>query len=298
MNNQRKLAYQAIKEVSKDHYGWQKILLEYIHSSRQAYNKFLNHEETLLEHRDKILKERVQAIYEFHNRSIGAGKILKDIKVDDKIKFDVSLKQVKRIMRILMISCITRVKKKNRKKNEEKYIKDNVLNQKFTVTEPFKVWLADSTQLVYGNKVLHKVRLSGVLDLYGRRLIGHLVTPSETAEAEVKLFEDTFKKMGAVHPLVHTDRGPAYTSNEFNNLLVEKKAKRSMSRPGTPYDNAPMERWWNDFKIRWINLHPVPKTLEELNALIEEGIYYFNKYDRSETRNDLTPDEYWAEVIK
>jgi len=160
------------------------------------------------------------------------------------------------------------------------------------------VWLADSTQLVYGNKVLHKVRLSGIIDLYGRKLIGHLVTPSETADAEVELFENTFKTMGDVHPLVHTDRGPAYTSNKFNDLLVRNRARRSMSRPGMPYDNSPMERWWNDFKIRWINLHPIPKTLDALKVLIEEGIDYFNKYDRSETRNDLTPNEYWSEAFK
>ncbi|WP_277950021.1 integrase core domain-containing protein [Weissella confusa] len=24
-----------------------------------------------------------------------------------------------------------------------------------------------------------------------------------------------------------------------------------MSRPGTPYDNAIMEKFWNDFKVEW-----------------------------------------------
>jgi transposase InsO family protein len=69
-----------------------------------------------------------------------------------------------------------------------------------------------------------------------------------------------------------------------------------MSRPGTPYDNAPMERWWNEFKLRWMERHPMPKTLQELERLVEEGIEYFNHHNRSAQRNGLTPDEYWNEA--
>lgn len=70
-----------------------------------------------------------------------------------------------------------------------------------------------------------------------------------------------------------------------------------MSRPGAPYDNAPMERWWNEFKLRWMARHPTPKTYQELVKLVEEGIVYFNHQNRSAQRNGLTPDEYWNEAI-
>ena len=69
-----------------------------------------------------------------------------------------------------------------------------------------------------------------------------------------------------------------------------------MSRPGTPFDNAPIERFWNDFKLRWIDLHETPKTLEELIVLVEEGMKYFDAADRSEKRNGLTNEEFWGEV--
>lgn len=70
-----------------------------------------------------------------------------------------------------------------------------------------------------------------------------------------------------------------------------------MSRPGTPYDNAPMERWWNEFKLRWMARHPRAKTYQELITLVESGIEYFNHDNRSAQRNGLTPDEYWNEAI-
>ncbi|MGV0030056.1 IS3 family transposase, partial [Latilactobacillus curvatus] len=61
-------------------------------------------------------------------------------------------------------------------------------------------------------------------------------------------------------------------------------------------DNAPMERWWNEFKLRWMARHPLAKTCEELVRLVEEGIEYFNHHNRSAQRNGLTPDEYWSEA--
>ncbi|MFH5811651.1 hypothetical protein [Companilactobacillus sp. FL22-1] len=92
--------------------------------------------------------------------------------------------------------------------------------------------------------------------------------------------------------MVHTDRGAAFTSNSFNNFLDQHSVTRSMSRPGTPYDNASMERWRSEFKLRWMDIHPTPKTFEELVRLENDGIHYFNEISRSHTRNGHTPAEY------
>lgn len=297
MNKQHRQAYLAIKEVSQDQHGWQKILLEYVGVSRQSYNKFFNHSSTQWEINNNLLTKQVSRIYELHNRSIGAGKILLDLKVCKDITFKVTLKQVKRVMRDLMITCIARKAKKSQKDNEEEYIKDNILNQNFKVSQPHQVWLADSTQLEYGIKNKHKVQLSGVLDLYGRRMISYHISPSEDTDSEISTFKKAFKSMGDVHPMVHTDRGSAFSSKRFNIFLIQHESIHSMSRPGTPYDNSPIERWWNDFKLRWINLHETPKTLEELKLLVKDGMNYFDTLDRSETRNGLTPKEYWNESI-
>lgn len=297
MNKQRGQAYQAIKEVCQNHHGWISILLEYIGVSRQAYHKFHNHTETEFEIRDKELKKNVQLIYEKHHKSIGAGKILTNLRSEKLVNSDVTLKQIKRVMKELKIICIARKKKKNLKKIEEEYLKDNVLNQDFTVSKPNEIWLSDSTQLEYGKKNKHSVRLSGILDLFGRYLVGYKITETETAVAETSMFEETFEKIGNVHPLVHTDRGSAYVSYAFNALLKQHQVIRSMSRPGTPFDNSPMEHWWGEFKSRWIDLHPVPATREELDDLISEGINYFNNMDRSDTRKGLTPAEYWNEAF-
>lgn len=297
MKKQRRQAYQAIKIVCQNNHGWISILLTYIGVSRQAYNKFHNRTETALDRRDRVLKKHVKRIYLEHNKGIGAGKILTHLKKEVEINPEPTIKQVKRIMRELRISCIVRKKKKNRKDLNERYIQDNVLNRQFTAEKPNQIWLSDSTQLEYGKGTTHKVRLNGILDTYGNYLIGYKITETETAQAETDMFQETFDRIGNVHPLVHTDRGSAYLSYKFNDLLARHQVTRSMSRPGTPYDNSPMEHWWGDFKERWMNLHPIPESLESLKVLVEQGINYFNKRDRSDKWKGSTPEEYWNEAF-
>lgn len=297
MNEQRKLAYCAIREVSKGNHGSITKLLKIVGVTRQAYYKWLHREETVWESHDRLLKERVQYWFDFHYQGIEAGNILVNLQQDELIDFPVTFKQVRRVMRALNIRCQIRRKRHNRVKQAEQYLQDNVLNQNFDVSAPNEAWLSDSTELTYGVNGEYKMRLSGVLDLYGRRLLSSNLSETETSAAEIQTFQRAFTAAGDVHPLVHTDRGSAYTSGQFNQYLNQFNVKRSMSRPGTPYDNAPMERWWNEFKLRWMDRHPMAKTLSELTQLVEEGIEYFNHHNRSAQRNGLTPDEYWNEAI-
>ncbi|MGY5268951.1 hypothetical protein [Lactiplantibacillus plantarum] len=71
----------------------------------------------------------------------------------------------------------------------EQYLQDNVLDQQFNASRPNQAWLADSTELVYGVNGQYKVRLSGVLDLYGRHLIAHRLSETETSNAEIQVFQ-------------------------------------------------------------------------------------------------------------
>lgn len=297
MKKQHRLAYQAIKEVSKQRHGTINLLLSIVGVSRQAYNKFWHREETPKETEDKLLKKRIMYWYNLNTQTIGAGGILTNLEVDSEITFTVTIKQVKRLMRELGIKCQSRIKKRNRSKQSEIYTQDNILNQNFEVENPNQVWLADSTELSYGINGEHKVRLRGVLDLYGRYLISSTLSPTETSAAEIEVFQMAFDKAGNVCPLVHTDRGSAYTSLSFNNFLGQHDVIRSMSRPGTPYDNSPMERWWSEFKLRWMNRHPTPKTYKELVKLVESGINYFNYINRSRKINSHTPAEHWNMAI-
>ena len=182
--------------------------------------------------------------------------------------------------------------------DQQTYEAENILNRQFDQTAANQVWVTDTTELNYGIR-LNKVRLHVVLDLYGLVLdlygqypVSWLITPTETAEGVVQVFEQARMKEGALAPLIHTDRGAAYTSKAFNQYLVVNDAQHSYSAPGTPADNAVIEHWWADFKAIWIAHLPKAQTLLELEGQVREGITYFTEKFISAKRNDLTAAEY------
>ena len=64
-----------------------------------------------------------------------------------------------------------------------------------------------------------------------------------------------------------------------------------MSRAGCPYDNAPMERYFNTLKNELIN-HYYYKTEKEIYESIEEFAYVWYNHVRPHSYNDyMTPYE-------
>ena len=55
--------------------------------------------------------------------------------------------------------------------------------------------------------------------------------------------------------ILHSDQGSPYTSKAFTDFCEEHDLTQSMSKAGCPYDNAPMERYFNTLKNEEIYLH-------------------------------------------
>ena len=72
--------------------------------------------------------------------------------------------------------------------------------------------------------------------------------------------------------MLHSDQGSQYTSKEFTEYCTKLGVTQSMSKAGYPYDNAPMERYFNTLKNELINLHNY-HTEKELYTAIEEFAY-------------------------
>ena len=54
----------------------------------------------------------------------------------------------------------------------------------------------------------------------------------------MEVFKRATKQAGTFAPMIHTDRGAAYTSKDFNNYLTSHNSRHSLYAPGTPADNA------------------------------------------------------------
>ncbi len=55
--------------------------------------------------------------------------------------------------------------------------------------------------------------------------------------------------------ILHSDQGTQYTSEAFVEFCRSVYVTQSMSRVGCPYDNAPMERYFNTLKNECMNLY-------------------------------------------
>ncbi|KAF0468979.1 IS3 family transposase [Pediococcus acidilactici] len=255
---------------------------------RSKYNQSLGRS---IEQRPIVVNRR-NRIGDFElDTSVGYDKMTRLINLSQQISYNVNKKRIIRIMKEHGIKADYRQPTRKRIQTQQAYEAENILKRQFNQTAANQVWVTDTTEITYGVR-LNKVRLHVVLDLYGQYPVIWLITPTETAEGAIKAFEKARVNEGALAPLIHTDRGAAYTSKAFNQYLVINNAQHSYSAPGTPADNAVIEHWWADFKAIWIAHLPKAQTLVELKQQVKEGITYFTEKFISAKRNDLTAAEY------
>lgn len=91
--------------------------------------------------------------------------------------------------------------------------------------------------------------------------------------------------------LVHSDQGSQYTSKEYTEFCESLGISQCMSKAGYPYDNAPMERYFNTLKNYLIYQHYYHAE-EKLYTAVEEFAYvYYNHVSPHYYNNYKTPFE-------
>ena len=93
--------------------------------------------------------------------------------------------------------------------------------------------------------------------------------------------------------ILHIDQGSQFTSKAFVEFCESVNVTQSMSKAGYPYDNAPMERYFNTLKNECTNLYKF-ETEEALYQKVEEFAYVDYNHVRPHSFNDYrTPYEAW-----
>ena len=83
---------------------------------------------------------------------------------------------------------------------------------------------------------------------------------------------------------MHSDQGSQYTSKALTEYCESVQITQSMSKAGYPYDNAPMERYFNTLKNECTNLY-VFQTEAELYEKVEEYAYVTYNHVRPHSYN-------------
>jgi len=183
----------------------------------------------------------------------------------------------------LGLKSVTRKAKYRYSKGTEAFcVFDNLLKQEFKAKERNQKWCIDFTYLYFAE---HKKRYNcTIIDLYDRRVVASVCSNRINSKlAEITLSKAIASVGGETGMILHSDRGSQFTSKEFIDFCKKHGVIQSMSKPGCPYDNAPMERYFNTLKAELINVH---SYWTEAQLYEEVTAYAYGWY------NNLRPHSY------
>ena len=222
----------------------------------------------------------------------------KSQKVLNSQDIKVSQKRVARRMKELGLRSII-VKKFNHsgsKKVDDKN-KENLLAQDFKATKPSEKWVGDITYIY--TKETGWTYLAIVMDLFDLKIIGWSYGINMTAQLVIDAFKKAQKERKIENGMIfHSDLGSQYTSNEYENLLLEKNVKHSYSKKGYPYDNASMESFNAILKKEEVNVNTYETFNEARLAIFEFIEGWYNNTRIHSSLDYKTPNQKYNEYIK
>ena len=172
----------------------------------------------------------------------------------------------------LGLHSIVRPKKPGTKPGKPHKVFDNKLNQDFHADKPNQKWCTDFTYLFLRNG---DVRYNcAIIDLYDRSVVASVTEKHITSDLAVRTLQKALDSQHLTKGglLLHSDQGSQYTSKAFIEYCESVHVAQSMSKAGYPYDNAPMERYFNTLKNECTKLYEF-RTDEELYQAVEEFAY-------------------------
>ena len=193
--------------------------------------------------------------------------------------------------RELGLRSVVRPKKPDHVHGKPHRIFENRLRQDFTAQKPNQKWCTDFTYLFLKN---HEVRYNcTIIDLYDRSVVASISDKHITSELAIRTLRKALESQPAIKSelILHSDQGTQYTSKAFIEFCESVNISQSMSRAGYPYDNAPMERYFNTLKNECTNLYEFA-TEDALYQRVEEFAYVEYNHVRPHSFNSCrTPYE-------
>ncbi len=165
-------------------------------------------------------------------------------------------------------------KRNSNKPCEEQYIEENLIKDKFSIKTPNYLWCSDITELE-----CHEGRfyLCGIIDVAPRSIVGWSIKRHQRQDIVQEAFEMAVGKYPnrPEEAVYHSDRGCQYTAKRTKELVEKYGFRKSMSRPGTPSDNQPIESFWTTLARELPDIKNL--SFEEASRVIVEYIeLYYN----------------------
>ena len=274
------MIYKCIKENQKE-YGlnW---LLRICKVNKNSYYSFLkNKNEEANKKKERVLKKMLN-IYHAYNGVTGYRMLTSYLA---KEGFKLSFLTTYKYMKELQIQSIVRKRKPAYVKGVSHKIFENLLNRNFSADEKNQKWCTDFTYLFLSDG--SKRYNCSIIDLYDRSIVASITDKFMTANLAIRTLKRAIKAQKTIDTTkltLHSDQGSQFTSKEFIDFCSSEGITQSMSKAGCPYDNAPMERYFNTLKSELIYLYTYD-TEKQLYENIEYFAYVHYNHKRPHMYN-------------
>ncbi len=233
--------------------------------------------------------EQVKRIFNDHQKAYGTRRIKAQLQREGVC---LSRRRIARIMKQeRLVSTYTKAHYRVPKAtcNEAKI--ENIVNRQFTHRQVVEVVVSDLTYVRVGKKWNY---ICTLLDLHNREIIGYSIGANKDAELVERAFAKVQRNLGDIS-IFHTDRGKEFDNQRIERILDQFQIKRSLSKKGTPYDNAVAEATYKTIKTEFIYPQQF-ETKEELKKKFGAYVWWYNHKRLHSTLGYIPPIEYQATV--
>jgi len=257
------------------------FMCHYFEVSRSGYYawaKKLKHPD-----RDEVLGSLIRECQEKTRQTYGYRRVR--IWLLRETGLVINKKAVLRLMRKYNLLAQIRRVRPLYQRQQQMMVYEDKFSRNFRAIKPNQKWVTDISYLHTKQGVLY---LSMIKDLYDNYIVAY----DTGAVQDNALVYRTIKKAKnevADGLILHSDRGFQYTSHGYSTLTKEYGILPSMSRAGTPLDNAPAENFFGIFKTECFRRQKV-ETLDQAKQLVHDYVDFYN-FERIQLKTMLTPHE-------
>ena len=228
--------------------------------------------------------------FERHKGRYGYRRIDRELR---KSGIVVSEKRVLRIMRKPGLAGRGATRKRRiQKKAEPGDSRLNLAERAFAVGERNRLWVGDITYIPTREGWLYLAAATGA---FSRKVAGWSMSGRI---AEKVAIDATGRAVGREDPpddgglVFHDDQGAQYTSRSFQRCLGSHGIVQSVSRPGTPLDNAVAESFFKTLKRELVKERSYRTRDEAKQDIFKYIELYYNRARMHSTLGYMSPVEY------
>lgn len=235
---------------------------------------------------DAVLLREITHMHVGHKKNYGAVRVHPFLRSLDYV---CSRRRVNRLMKAHGIRSRYHAHRYRRRSGGSAQVAENVLAECPKATAAGQHWAGDMTYLKTG---LGEMYMAAVLDLFTREVIGWGFSRSHDSDlVDGALKMSLSRKDNKPGCVFHSDQGSEYRSDTYRRTVENADMVSSMSRAGTPTDNAYVESFFKTLKNELV-YHWKFRTRVECVARIIDYIEFYNEERLHSGLNYVSPRSY------